>query len=334
MKTATKVALIIAACLIAAGILLWGISFAAAHGNWDAYRVDTDTYVKKTAEYDGARVKTIILTDPARDVELVRADGEHIVITYEEGEKSGYAIALSDDGTLTIDFYSEQKWYEWFSLSFGMETHKTVIAIPAGFEGNIEMHLESADLRTDGLSLAGDFTAVSASGNITLAAVELEGALSVRTTSGDVRISSCKAEEAAIRSTSGDAKIDTLTCARLSLTGVSADMDVQNITCSGDLALESTSGDIELLHVDAAGDIRCQSTSGDIELEQVRGRDIMLTSTSGDVRGEIIGSASDYHIDAKTTSGTVRIPDTYGSEKHIRIQTTSGNIRISLLSDQ
>lgn len=334
MKTSTKIAVIVAFSLITVGILLWGVSFMAAHGDWNEYRVDTDTYVQKTAEYDSEQVKTLILADSFRDVELVRSQDEHITVTYEEGEKTGCDLSLSEDGTLTIDSYSNRKWYEWFSLSFGTESRKTVIAIPENYAGDIKIQLSSSDFQASDLSLAGTLSVTSASGDILLSDMEIANALTLQSTSGNIRLLSCKAEEADVRLSSGDIKIETFDSTRLACTAASGDIDIRDTECSGDLSLVSTSGNLRLRDSNIAGDASLESTSGDIKWQYTRARDIKLVSTSGDVRAEILGSASDYHIDTKTTSGTVRVPDADGSEKHLRVETVSGDIRVSFSMEE
>ena len=334
MKKATKAALISACVLIAVGVVLCVLSFAAAHGDWNAYEVDSDAYLSKTERYDSKQVSALIFTDSSCDVELIRTIGSDLIIYYNEGEKSGYDFSLADDGTLTVSFHSERKWYEWFSLSFGGPTHKTVIAVPDGYVGDIEIRLESANLMVGSLSTNGALAIATASGDITLTQAELAGALSVLTTSGDIRVSSCTAGDVSVHSTSGDAFVDSLTCLYLDVSTISGDMDMQNIRCADSLKLTSTSGDIEAHALTAANDLQGQSTSGNIDLRELHVQNLALVSASGNIHAEIYAKKEDYRISTSTTSGNVHVPEAYGSEKSIEAKTTSGNIRIIFLSEK
>lgn len=329
MSKSTKGALIAAAVLIALGILFCAASFAVSGWDPGAYETGSESYVRKSCTYSPEDVRTFVFQDSSHDVELIRSDDDKIHITYYESQKTGYTFELGDDGTLMVFYHSDKKWYDAIGISFRYEERKTVVAVPDGFTGDISVKLGSADLEISGFKVCGSLTAESTSGEVQISDFICTGNIKIEQTSGDFEGKSLSASSVFIKHTSGDIEMERLDLGELSLVSVSGDIEVENIKVETDCTLHSTSGDISLSDAEITGLLTCESTSGDITAESVSLGEAIFSSTSGNIRAEIIGSASDYHIDAKTTSGRIRIPENGNGGRTIRVKTTSGNISVS-----
>lgn len=329
MKKATKIALIISASLVAIGIVFCVASFAAAGWDIRAYKTEESVYTRKTCEYDSNAVCDFIFTDASRDVKFICSDDDKIHITYYENDRNGYTFHLSDDGTLKMTYRSSRKWYFIFGFNFHSDNQQTVIAIPAGYTGNLTIKLASGDLAITELMLTGKLSAKSASGDMEITRSSVTDEVSLSSASGEIALDSLFADDVQIKTTSGDIDSRTLICGTLTLSSTSGDISMQETTCDT-LSAKAVSGNIEITALTAEGNIQCKTTSGEIDLTEMKGNDFILHSTSGNVRAGILGNENEYDIRAKTTSGNIRVPDANGYDKTIDVSTVSGNIRITL----
>lgn len=142
------------------------------------------------------------------------------------------------------------------------------------------------------------------SGDVSLAGdAELDGAVRIHTSSGDVEVNG-GAGELVVNTSSGGVKVSAPRLAKLEA--------------------DTSSGDIELRG--GAARVIADSSSGDIRLHDLTG-DLSAHSSSGDIRAIWKALSPGRQIDIKATSGevTVRIPAAFtpvGS-----LSTTSGDIR-------
>jgi DUF4097 and DUF4098 domain-containing protein YvlB len=141
----------------------------------------------------------------------------------------------------------------------------------------------------------------------------------LRSTSGDLEIRSVGGEVEA-NTTSGDIRV------------VDASGRVEAGTVSGDVMLERVRGEAQATSVsgqvearDIEGDLHLGSTSGDIVVDGARGRDVELSTTSGDVSytGVIEGSGRyEFH----SHSGTIDLAIPAASSARFSVETFSGAI--------
>ncbi|MDR1082345.1 MAG: DUF4097 family beta strand repeat-containing protein, partial [Coriobacteriales bacterium] len=95
--------------------------------------------------------------------------------------------------------------------------------------------------------------------------------------------------------------------------------------------LHTTSGTSTLdeLHFDA--EFETKSVSGNIGFERLRASCLTFESTSGDIRGTLVGDPDDYAIESHTTSGNVSLPNgttSTSNRNSLTAQTISGDIKI------
>jgi len=328
MKKATKIALITASIFMFCGIAFCVASVATADGNWEVY-LDDGNYVKRERTFEAETISGIYLSDLATDIRIEKSDDDALHITYYESEKSYYDIGTDADGTLSVIYHSNRKWYNFIGFHIGFRDYSTVIAIPDGYNGDLTIALASGDLSITDLALSGNLSAKSASGDMEIIGSSFTGEVNLTSASGEIDLVSLTAGDAQISTTSGDVDGRVIVCDALTLSSTSGDLTVQDLSC-GELSAKAVSGNIEMNMVTANGNVRCKTTSGEIDLAGITGYDFTLHSTSGSIRAKIRGNENEYEIKAKTTSGSIRVPDTSGHDKTIDVSTTSGNIRIML----
>lgn len=180
------------------------------------------------------------------------------------------------------------------------------IGCPPG--ADLELQGVSTDLRVEGE--LGAVSARTTSGDVNLQTVRR--GLQVKTASGDVYVGSI-AENASIVTVSGDLDVGRVD-ASLTARTVSGDAHVGTIRAP--LQLSTTSGDMK---VDAleAGELRLQSVSGDARVGVCRGTRVWIdaASVSGDLDSQL-GLADEP---AEASSGEV-VP--------VHVKTVSGDVKI------
>ena len=133
--------------------------------------------------------------------------------------------------------------------------------------------------------------------------------ISVKTSSGDIRIDGARAVDILLETTSGEIEL----------------ADVYNYV---NIQAETVSGEIEAQNVLSCIGISFKTTSGDIEFEGIDSyMQMNLATTSGDIDGYI---NSKRYFSVHTSSGSVNVPANDGSGKlyHCSVTTVSGDINI------
>ena len=163
------------------------------------------------------------------------------------------------------------------------------VTIPKDFAGTLDLHC------TSGRIMLKDITAGSLKGNCTSGAIRGE----------NVSIGN----EAQLSCTSGSIKLD--------------NFKAREITAS------DHSGIIRFENVTAEGSINAHNTSGGVHFEMLKaGGNIALKTTSGSIKGSIVGNESDYSIMSKTTSGMNNLNNSRSGSRTLDVNATSGSIKI------
>lgn len=243
------------------------------------------------------------------------------------------------------------------------------VLVPEHVRCEMEIHSKSGDVQLENFALDGSVRADSFSGDLSAAHVSATGELAMKSTSGDVELSECRALRLTLKSTSGDIQlrsvesetgtsaasvsgdvtvqganlVDELTCQtasgdvrlcganaeRISTSSSSGDVVVQNTLSRTDMELCSVSGDVTVSDSEAQGALKARSTSGDVRLRSAAGASLSLESRSGDIGGTLRGPESLYDFRCHSRIGDVRAPDSRG-ERPVEARTASGDIRLKV----
>ncbi len=126
-------------------------------------------------------------------------------------------------------------------------------------------------------------------GNARLSDLEIQipkgyqGALSIDTQSGTIKVEGVKADALALAIDSGAGDIEfSGTVQSLQLTSTSGDIEVKGGIVLEQMSLQTSSGDIALGQGEI-GQLTAQSTSGDMEIAQLSTQQAKIATTSGDI---------------------------------------------------
>lgn len=132
------------------------------------------------------------------------------------------------------------------------------------------------------------------------------GDVSVKATTGDIRIRDLTAKAIGLSVTTGDAELTDIACARLSL--------------------DTTTGSAKLKNVVAADSLKLHATTGDVTFQSCDAKHISVEATTGDVSGTL---RTGKIFDVQTTTGDIDIPSSTG-EGECRIRLVTGDVKLNI----
>ena len=103
------------------------------------------------------------------------------------------------------------------------------------------------------------------------------------------------------------------------------EMEISDVTCEK-LNLKVNTGDIELTRVIANEEMRVKTKTGDIEFDECDAGSVYVDAVTGSVDGNFL---TEKRFKAKTSTGSVRVPDTT-TGGICEIITRTGDIRVEI----
>lgn len=230
---------------------------------------DTPGSVSLQIKLPSGRVEVATADEPRTSVELVAVGRrgpdalDDVLVTAEE--RGGRHV-------VRIERQDRLRWGP-IQISAGPDIEVRVTCPPGT---DLELAGGSTDLRVDG---------------------EL-GAVSVRTASGDVRLSAVS-DRLEVKSASGDVSVGRA-AAQSTLATVSGDLELERV--EGPITARAVSGDTTIGALSAP--LTLSTTSGDVTVRRVHAGEMNVQTISGDVRIGV-GRGTPVWIDAASVSGSL-----------------------------
>lgn len=323
MKKSVKIILTVAACLLGAGIIIFGLS-AAFIG------FDFDSVYGLTAEKNSHSIENSFENVDADAVEadicVERSSDEKCTVICNESDAVYHEVYV-ENNTLHVKRVDCRRWYERIFSAYMDRNARIEIYLPEGVYQNVDLLSVSGDVTVTSEISAVNLSLESTSGNVSSYAFA-EGRLTLNSISGNINVGEACADTVAVKCTSGDIAILQSNIAGLAeIESVSGDVDITDLKAKSVNVL-TVSGDIELERVFAIDTIAIENTSGSIELDGCDAFSLSLESTSGDIKGTLL-SGKIYVAD--TVSGNVSVPISTKEAGECNIKTVSGNVNITEL---
>lgn len=321
MSTAKKVLLLAAVICVVVGLFLcFGVSAVMGYdyAKLNAQTAETNTYTIEEA-FANLSVKAAEC-----DVRLRPSEGDVCQVVCRESNKVSHAVYVEDD-TLFIERSDSRKWYERIGIFFGWINMEITVYLPESAYASLSVVSVSGDVEIPaGFSFA-DAEVQSTSGDVLFLA-SAEGALSLKTVSGNLSVRDSAPKSLRAQSTSGDVSIASVEPeGELTVKTVSGDVTLARVVC-GSLEAESTSGDVSCTNLFVSENLRIKTVSGDVDLRVCDADTLWIKTVSGDVFGNLL---SEKQFVTVTSSGSVRVPSSTSGGK-CEVTTTSGNIRFTV----
>lgn len=299
MKNAKKWAIIGFVCLLLGAIILLA-TFASA--GFDIEKLYSRQLITTLYEFedDFDKIHISVLTS---DVTFARAGDGKTKIEVRETEKIPHTVSV-DENTLEITDKDMRKWAD--RLNFGDAKVSITVYLPKDA-------YESADVRT----LTGDINIVPGFSF---------GSLQANTSSGKIVVTGVQAETMIALGTTGKIMItDAVVQEELVSMMTTGDIGICRAQ-SQNLEVSATTGDVSLTEVIIKDLMSVEVTTGDISFGETDAGMALLKATTGDIEGNFL---TDKIVYAKTTTGSVRVPDSQTGGL-CTANTTTGDIEITI----
>jgi DUF4097 and DUF4098 domain-containing protein YvlB len=366
--------LVIALAFVCLGI--GAVIFFAANGGlptnnpFDVRNISAELEENKTLEVDAEKPVSLNVNSAAGDVTITGAEVETVLVRVV---KTAYDSTQerADQEVKTIKYTIEQtgntvtlKYELPNSMNFNnkINTVDFIVTVPT----ETAVHIENSAGEVSVTDVTGNTDIDNDFGAVTLE--NLEGALSVSTSSGEVSATSIQARKEDIdlhsdfgaitlRNASGNHVTLDSNSGRIMLEDVRATGEIQTETDFGDttfengsgdsLSIETSSGRVSLVKVRISKEIKVLDDFGEIELEQASASSYDLDTNSGSItvdgaKGKLkahtdfgsiqIANAQSVSLDVTTNSGSVEFSGSLGPGPHV-VSSNFGEIDLTLPAD-
>lgn len=319
MSKATKIWLIVAASLVALGIVLLVWVFTMI--KWDFKKLSTNKYETNKYEIEESYNSLSIDTDTANIV-FLPSDSSKCIVECHEQKNAKHSVAVKED-TLVIELVDQRHWYEHIGVNF--ENSSITVYLPQGEYASLDIKN-----KTGGVEIPDGFRFEKLDISVSTGSVEcradIVGAAKIKSTTGDICVKNVSAGSLTISVSTGKVTVTDVSCDRDVFVRVSTGRAyLTNVKC-GSFASEGSTGDIFLNQVIAAEKLSVERDTGDVNLERCDAAEIFIETETGDVVGSLL---SEKVFLVETDTGRVDLPRSTSGGR-CEISTSTGDIEIEI----
>lgn len=255
MKTKTKAWLIVAASLMACGIVVFAAAMASL--GWEFAKLSTSEYETSTYEITDSFSSISVNTDTADIIFAPSVDGKCKVVCHEN-VKLKHAVSVKD-GVLSVDETNSKEWYDYIGINF--ESTDITIYLPETELENITLKTSTGRIGIENISANKIDISVS-TGKVELSDVNCKE-LTTTGNTGNLFLESVFAEKMYIKRSTGHVQLD----------GCDSDQ----------ISIETNTGDVKgsLL---SGKDFECETSTGDIDVPDTVGGKCRIKTSTGDIK--------------------------------------------------
>lgn len=338
MRRAKKTVIIVALILIAAGILLCGISLAATKFNFkEITDVKYDTKIHAiTQDFSSINIDVNV----ADIAFIVSPDGESRVECYEN-DKHTYTVGI-EGGALTIRDKRNFNVFNFISFSFSkprvtlylsrtefdaltINTETSLVVVPQEFsfvKSTIVTDTGDVSYRA---TTSGELSIKATTGRIMVSGVS-PASIKLKASTGSISLMDARvAGDVSIRTSTGRMHIEEIECQKLEMVSTTGDKGISDVNCQN-LYVESSTGYVHLTNVIASNKLSIETDTGRVILDGCDAASIKIETDTGDVEGTLLSEKVFY---AESDTGRIRVPHT-ASGGICEINTDTGDITIKI----
>jgi DUF4097 and DUF4098 domain-containing protein YvlB len=325
MKTSVKVFLSLGIGLFVLGIVVAGVGFAMAKGDFSQI-FSAAEQIEGTRDFSGEDVTDLVIANDYNDISIVPSADEDIHITYYEAEKDDYTFTVAD-GTLTIAA-AEKEWWRHIGV-FHFQAKTMVIEVPESLF-SVSVDVAASALSMADITIEGNLVIDTDAGAVTLSRVDAKN-LSVDASAGSVIFNDVTTGKIEISANAGRVDFNDVAAGYASVRTDAGKVDWQNVAIT-EIAIESAAGAV-LLDTVTVGAASIETDAGKIEFSKLAVNEgLTLSSDFGSIRGTLFGDLSDFTITSQVDAGESNLPTFYqGGDKSLDVSANAGSIEIEFL---
>ncbi len=323
MKKGTMIWLIVAAALVLAGAVLFMLALQMARFDFSAFdRTKYETNTHTVIEEFGS---ISIDTDTA-DVKLLPSEDGSVCVETVDEEKLYHVVEVKD-GVLNVRLEDVRKWYEHIRLfDFGKE--EVTVYLPKGEYETLTVSLSTGDVEIPAEFSFEKVHITGSTGDVSCGAT-VEDTLSVKLTTGAVKIENTSVGSMALTTSTGVIKVSSVACeGDAYLTVSTGKTTLEGVTCRS-LISRGDTGKITLKEVVATDRFTIERDTGDVIFDRCDAGEIDVTTSTGDVRGTLL---SDKIFFAETDTGRVNVPKSIKGGR-CEVTTSTGDIQFQIVAE-
>ncbi len=317
--TKTKIWLIVAASLVAAGLIIFA-GVMTVRG-WNFNRLFLGSEIRSTSYDTAENFSSISIITDTLDIVFVPAEQVECRVECHELKNVTHTVSV-EDGTLKIGVLDTRKWYE---MLFSWGSPKMTVYLPIKQYERLTITENTGDIK-----IPSDFSFKS---------------IDISTSTGNVKSFASATDSITIKTSTGDILVQDVSAGLMSLSVSTGEITAENITLEGNLELKVSTGKTKLSNIKCqtlnshgnTGDIKLDSvivsekmlierSTGDVKLEQCDAGEIYIETDTGDVTGSLL---TDKVFIAQTDTGRVAVPESVTGGK-CKIKTSTGDIIITV----
>ena len=319
MKTATKIWLIIAACLTALGLILLVAVLGNHHWNFSTLsntEYETNTYMP-VGDFD-----KISINVATTDIDFVPSENSECKVVCYESVKEKHS-AVVENGTLVIGTVNTRKWYDYIGIF--IETPKMTVYLPQDEYTSLFIDSDTGDIALPQSFTFGDIEIEGDTSDVECLATVLNS-MKLHSDTGTIKLDNLSADEIDVNTNTGKIVVnDVAAKSNIDIKTDTGKIELANVTCT-DLSAESDTGDIILKKVVASDSFSIESDTGDVKFEDSDAAQILVRTSTGDVTGTLL---SEKIFMTQSFTGRINVPQTTTGGK-CEIKTSTGDIAISI----
>ena len=265
--------------------------------------------MRKKTEYVKDGFKSIDIESSSDiDVMVKKAEGDADYVEYYDCTGLTHHVDVKD-GVLKIT--ADDTRNRAFNISLGVST----VAWPS-----VTVYLAGTEYE--------DIKIVTGSGDVDVEYYLAVKDIDIVTSSGDTGITGANADSITVKASSGCIKLDSVATEELNLSANSGDLTLSDTVAADKAEFTTKSGDISSTNMKSER-VVCNASSGDITLSDSDAAVFTIETSSGDVSVDITSNKR-FNYKTKTSSGDVDVPDSYvDAEGSCEIITSSGDIDVT-----
>lgn len=197
MSRAAKIWLIAASSLVLIGcIILGGIMTML---KWDFTKLSTVKYETNNYEIAGG-FKNISIKANTADILFVASESQDCTIICYEQEKVRHTVAV-EDNTLAIEVKDSRRWYEYIGINF--DTPQITVYIPQGEYAALSVKSSTGDIRVENMAIETLKLSVT-TGSITVSDITCQEDINISVSTGKAKLSDVVCKNVVSSGNTGD----------------------------------------------------------------------------------------------------------------------------------
>lgn len=272
--------LIIAGCLIAAGLIIGTVALALT--GFDFAKLGTKEMVTNTYTVE-ENFTNISLDAINADITFAVSENGGVKVVCHEDKKVPFSVHVEND-TLEISCKDNRKWHD--HIGFNWEEDRVTVYLPAGEYGDLQINCTTSDVTVpEGFSFR--------SANMDL-------------TTGDINWKAGVTNTLSAKTTTGAITVENVQCDTLNAKATTGDVTLTDVVTADAIHVQVSTGDVKLNRVDS-GELQIKATTGDVTGTILSEKVFDAKATTGDVT-----------VPQSTTGGICRVTTTTG-DIHLKI---------------